>query len=291
MRKFFRSIQFKIAVIVLAVLLAGGITAALTYNSASPVSTVVGAIFEPIHRLTAMISNEISSFSGAFISSSTYQEENDALKSRIEEYQNELADYEEMKRQNEQYEQLLQIKEQNPDQQYETAIVIGRDTADPFGGFTINVGSTSGISVNDPVISGSYLVGIVTEVQPTYSKVRTILDPNINVSAYEIRTREEGIVTGSSELAAEGLCMLSGLSNTGSVSTGGVVYTSGVGGLFPRDLIVGTVTEVRNSESDISTYAVIQPEVDILSLQDVTVITQFDGQGVNARETVTDTEE
>lgn len=278
MRKFFRSFQFKILVIVLAVLLAGGLTAAFTYNGASPVSTIFGTVFEPVHRLTAWISGELNSVGGSFVSSGTYKAENDELKKEIEKYQNELADYEEMRRQNEQYEQLLQIKEQHPDQQYETAIVIGRDSSDPFGGFTINSGSTSGVSVNDPVISGSYLIGIVTEVQPTYSKVRTILDPKINISAYDIRTREEGFVSGTSELAGKGLCALNGLNTASAVSPGGVVYTSGVGGVFPRDLIVGTVTEVRSSESDISSYAVIKPGVDILSLQDVTVITSFDGQ-------------
>lgn len=282
MRKFLHSIQFKIILAVLAVLLAGIITAAATYNNASPVSTVFGTIFEPLHHLTAKISEGISSFGGSFVSADTYRAENEELRQQIEAYQNELADYEEMKRQNEQYEQLLQVREQHPDQQYETAIVIGRDTSEPFGGFMINAGSSSGVSINDPVISGSYLVGIVTEVQPTYSKVRTILDPNIDVSAYEIRTREEGIASGTSELAASGLCRLTGLTSTTAVSPGGVVYTSGVGGLFPRDLILGTVTEIRNSESDISSYAVIKPGVDIFSLQDVTVITEFDGQGSNA---------
>ncbi len=285
MRKFLHSIQFKILLAVLAVLLAGGVTAALTYNNASPVSTVVGTIFEPLHRLTAKISESFAALGGSFVSADTYRAENEELRRQIEAYQNELADYEEMKRQNEQYEQLLQVREQHPDQQYETAIVIGRDTSDPFGGFMINAGSTSGISVNDPVISGSYLVGIVTEVQPTYSKVRTILDPKIDISAYEIRTREEGIASGTSELAAAGLCRLTGLTADTAVSPGGVVYTSGVGGVFPRDLILGTVTEIRSSESDISSYAVIQPGVDILSIQDVTVITSFDGQGSNAAQT------
>lgn len=282
MRKFLHSFQFKVIVAVLAVLLAGVITAAATYNSASPVSSVFGTIFEPIHHLTARISEGFHSFNGSFISAGTYRSENEELKKQVEQYQNELADYEEMKRQNEQYEQLLQVKEQHPDQKYETAIVIGRDTSDPFGGFTVNAGSTSGISVNDPVISGSYLVGIVTDVYPTYCKVRTILDPKISVSAYEIRTREEGYVSGTSQLAASGMCRLANLTSTTAVSPGGVVYTSGVGGLFPRDLIVGTVTEIRNSESNISSYAVIKPGIDLLSLQDVTVITEFDGQGINS---------
>ena len=282
MRKFLHSFQFKVIVAVLAVLIAGIVTAAVTYNSASPVSSVFGTIFEPVHHLTAKISEGFRSFTGSFVSSDTYRAENEELKKQVEQYQNELADYEEMKRQNEQYEQLLQVREQHPDQKYETAIVIGRDTSDPFGGFSINAGSTSGVSVNDPVISGSYLVGIVTDVYPTYSKVRTILDPKINISAYEIRTREEGVVSGTSELAASGLCRLTNLTSTTAVSPGGVVYTSGVGGLFPRDLIVGTVSEIRGSESDISSYAVLKPGVDILSLQDVTVITEFDGQGTNS---------
>lgn len=282
MRSFFRGTKCKVLLGVVAVLLAGVITAAATYNNASPISSVFGTIFSPLQKLSSYLSESISSFSGGFVSSSAYQTENEALKKQLEKYQNELADYEEMKRQNEQYEELLQVKEQHPDQKYETAIVIARDSADPFYGFTINAGSLNGISVNDPVISGSYLVGIVTNVYPTYSKVRTILDPKMNAAAYEVRTQEEGFVTSSAELAKDGHCRLSGLKNTTPIATGGLVYTSGVGGVFPRGLVIGEVTEVRSSEHDISAYAVIKPGVDIPALQAITVITEFQGQGVDS---------
>ena len=64
---------------------------------------------------------------------------------------------------------------------------------------TLNKGSINDIRVNDPVIYGEYLVGVVASVTPTQCTVNTILNPNVNVSAYEVRTRDLGFVTSTVE--------------------------------------------------------------------------------------------
>ena len=119
---------------------------------------------------------------------------------------------------------------------------------------------------------------MVKETALTSSIVKTILDPGLNISVYEIKTRESGYATTTSVLSFEGLCRMSGLTRSTAVCQGGIVCTSGLGGVFPRDLIVGTVTEIRDEENDVSSYAVIEPGVDISTVSDVFVITDFEGQ-------------
>ena len=75
-----------------------------------------------------------------------------------------------------------------------------------------------------------------------------------------------------------------GLSNSTAISPGGIVCTSGVGGIYPRDLIIGTVMRVADSETDISTTAIIKPGVDVSALTDVFIITEFSGQGSTVTE-------
>ena len=111
-----------------------------------------------------------------------------------------MADYEELKQKVVAYEEFYDIKVQNPDYQFAYGTVVSRDVADPYGSFVINAGSTSGIEINDPVIYGDYVVGIVKKVNLSTCVVYTLLDPRINIGAYESATREYGYVSGDSKL-------------------------------------------------------------------------------------------
>ena len=127
-------------------------------------------------------------------------------------------------------------------------------------------------------------MGVVTSVTLTQCTVKTIMNPDVNVSAYEIRTRDLGFVTSTPQLAEDGLCIMPGLPDTTAISPGGMVCTSGVGGIYPRDLIIGTVTKVTDSTTDISASATIETEIDFSALTDVFIITEFDGQGASAEQ-------
>ena len=202
------------------------------------------------------------------------------LENQLGEAQKNLVGYEQAKQQIALYEEFLELKEENEDFQFASASVIGSDSSDAFGSFTLNRGELDGVKVNNPVIYGKYLVGVVVKTAPTYCVVNTVLNPEVNVSAYEVRTRESGYSTTTVDLAKEGKCCLSGLVRTTAIAPGGIVCTSGVGGIYPADLIVGTVEEVRNDTTNISSYAVINTQVDFAQLRDVFIITYFKGMGV-----------
>lgn len=279
MRRFFQSTGFKIFAVVMAALILGSATAAVTRNASSPVTSAAATVFTPLQRLSSFLSTRLSGFFGHFRSSSLLQQEVDRLEKELEECRGQLVEYEQTKQKLELYATFLELKKENPDFEFVSCGIIGRDVSDTFNAFTLNRGSASGISVNDPVIYGSYLVGVVSSVMPTQCIVNTVLDPKVNVSAYEVRTREAGFVSTSNELSGEGKCSLEGLERATSVAPGGIVCTSGVGGIYPADLIIGTVETVNDSVQDISSYAVIKPSADIENLKDVFIVTAFNGQG------------
>lgn len=280
MNRFFKSKSFRLFVIVIAALLIGSVIAGITHMGSTPLSSALGTITYPLQKISASVSNYINDYCDNFRSSAALQKENEALKQKLADFQYELADYENTKRTLKIYEEFLGVKEEHPDYIFANASVLSRDSVDIYGSFILDKGSLKGIEVNDPVIFGKNLVGIVTEVTPTNCTVKTLANPDVSVAVYEARSNEVGYVTGFENGIDTTVFMLPGLSKDSNIASGGVVYTTGIGGIYPKDLIVGTVEEIRKSQSDISYYGVIKSEVDFSQLTEVFVITDFDGQGI-----------
>lgn len=283
MSRFIKTTWFKILIVLLVLLLVFIVVAIVGSNGSSPLSTVFGTVSEPISRVGSVIGRGFGRVAGVFTSKSSYEKEIAELEGQVADYQSQLVDYEQTKQKLELYEGALGIKKDNPDYEFVPAVVIGKNSASSFPtSFVFNKGTADGVAVNDPVIYGEgQLVGVVTKVSATYCVVSTILDPEVSVSAYEVRTRETGFVSNNTQLSKNGLCRISGLDRTTSIASGGIVCTTGVGGIYPRDLIIGTVKEVKNDEHDISSYAVIEPSADIANLEDALILVSFSGQGVS----------
>ncbi len=280
MLQFLKSAKFKIFLIVICTVMAGSVIAVATVNSTSPVTNVVGVIFKPLQSLSGFVSDKIDWFSASFESAGTYKEEIERLNHKIAEYENKIAAYDDLEHKVKTYEAMLGVKELNTSFELENCNIIGADSMDAFSSIIINKGSEDGIAFNDPVISGNYVVGIVKKVHPTFAVVETLLNPDTKISALESKSREVAYVTTTIDFSLKGNCILSGLSRSSAITPGGIIVTSGVGATYPKGLIIGTVSEVNESPYDLSSYAVIEPGVDISQLEDVCVITAFEGQGV-----------
>lgn len=277
MKNYFKSVGFKVIVCILAAAAAGVFIAAFAGSGTSPVTDAAGIIYKPFQKAAAYIAEKTENWKSSFVSSAKYKEKIDELESEAVVYNEQLMDYERTKQKLQAYEAFLEVKEENPDYEFTPATVISRNSSDIYDSFTLDKGSSDGVSANDPVIYGNNVVGIVKDVAVTTCTVKTILDPTLNISVYEIKSRENGYSTTTAALSYEGLCRMSGLSKETAVAAGGIVCTSGLGGIFPRDLIVGTITEIQNESSDVSLYGVIEPSVNVRSLNDVFIITAFDG--------------
>lgn len=271
MDNFFKSTTFKVLLAVTVVLMAATVLATVVNTATSPLTNAADFVVSPLQKAAAYVSAKLDDFTGGFVSSRSYRDRVAELEQQVADYQNQLVDYEKIKKQLASYEEFLDVREKNPDYTWVYTTIVGRDSADAFGSFTINKGSNDSIKVNDAVISSDYLVGVVTEVNPTSAVVRSIMDPSVNIAAYDIRTGELGYVSST----FDGKCRLAGLDKNSAVSKGGIVCTSGTGGIFPKDLIIGTISSVENSQTDLSAYANLQPAVESRDIHDCFVITSF----------------
>ena len=278
MRHFFHSRQFKILLCVCFALLLGVFVAAVSDSGANPVSAVLGYVTEPLEKAAAELAQATADFTARFRSASYYKKQAEHLKEEVASYREELVDYENLKYKLDAYERFLEVRQNHPDFVCVPASVVMRDANDAYGTFTVNVGTDDGVALNDPVILGKTLVGVIRAAGETTSTVYTLLNPEVSLGAYEIRTREDCYIEAENALSLKGNLKLSGLSKNTPIISGGVVCSSGVGGIFPRDLLIGTVTEVITDNTSAAAYAVVEPDVSPATLTDVFVITDFAGK-------------
>ncbi len=276
MRNFFKSVKFRIVLGVLAALLLGVFVAAVSTGGSTPLTSALNYVLAPLNGAAQKLSESLADFRAGFRSAAAYREEAESLRAELESCREELVDHEKLQQKLASYEAFLEVKSDRPDFKFTPATVIMRDPADIYCTFTINKGAADGIEVDMPVLSGKNLIGVVREVTAKTAVVYSVFNPDVSVGAYEIRTREDCYTESGAADALNGTIRLMGLSRTTPVVSGGIVCTSGIGGVYPRDLIIGTVTQVVNSESDISAYAVVKPALDPGGLIEVFVLTDFE---------------
>lgn len=275
MKNILKNRAFKVIVSVISLLALGCVIAALGGRSETVQSTVVGTVFAPCHYVAQKISNGVDKIFGEVSGNSAYEKEIESLRNQIGELQAELVDYENLKNQNEIYKEFLELKEENKDYQFVEATVIARDSADVFQSFSISKGLANGVKKGDAVLYGKYLVGIIDKVYPDYSVVKTVLDSDFNASAYEIVTNEISYVTGTPALAKDGKCKMANLSSSTEIAYGSIICTAGIGSTIPKGLIIGTVDEIADEATDISSYAVISTGADISEISSCFVLTGY----------------
>lgn len=276
MKDFFDTWKFKIlvgvAVFLAAIMAYAGANGRLT---AAP-QEILSVAVAPFQRAAAAVSNGVSSLWEKYTNIDAILEENEKLTTENAELRGQMVDYDKLKAENEAYKALTNIQEQHPEMSYVSSFVIGRDPLDSFYGFTLDQGSLDGVEANDAITSDEgYLLGVVTEVDLTSCKVMTILHPSFNAAGVVSRTRDNGIITGSADYAAEGLCILSNLSRSTLTKANDQVITTGLGGVFPPDVLVGVVQELVPEASGKSTIAVLKPGADPRTVKHVFIITNY----------------
>ena len=276
MKDFFDTWKFKILVIVAVFLV--GIMAYAGANgrlTAAP-QELLSVVLTPLQKVTSALSGGAASVWEKYTSIDDVMDRNEQLEAENAELRQQMVDYDRIKAENDAYKALARIQDTNSEASYVSAFVIGRDPLDEFGGFTLDQGSTDGVAVNDAIISDrGYLLGVVVEVDATSCKVMTILHPSFNAAGVVSRTRENGILNGNTTYAADGLCTLTNLERSTETRAGDQIITTGLGGVFPPDLLVGTVQDVVPEASGKSSIAVVRPGADPRTAKHVFIITAY----------------
>ncbi|MGN0556515.1 MAG: rod shape-determining protein MreC [Acutalibacteraceae bacterium] len=278
MRLFFKSKKFLIIALIALVLAVTLTVCGITGVFSAPQSNFLSSVLRPVQNAASAVSGSVGSFFDNMKSNAESSERIKELENELARKDEKLKDYENAMRQNEFYKEFLNIKEEHPDFSFTSAMIIAKDTSDPFFTFTIDKGTLDGVSVFDPVITSAGVVGYIRDAYSTQSVVMTVLNPSINISASDNRTRDTGNICGSMEYAQKGMTLMQYVRSTNTIASGDYVVTSGTGGVFPAGLIIGTVDEVKTGKNTVSCYATIKPIQDLSHISDVMVVTDFSGK-------------
>ncbi len=246
------------------------------------IALALGGYFNPVgnwlERIGISAQTWVSSRYMAVVDFLTVPRDVATLRQRNAELENEVADLQS---------QVIQLQQQvteteilaalvdfaraNPQHTYKGASVIGRDSSPFLRYIIINLGSNEGVKPGMPVVTDKGLVGRIDAVVAEAARVQLITDSSSSVNVRMQASSVEAMLSGS----ITGDLSLDMIPQDASISVGDVVLTSGLGGVYPANLLVGQVISVKKLESDLFQQAAVQPNVVFSQLQFVLVITNF----------------
>ncbi len=166
---------------------------------------------------------------------------------------------------------LVDFSRSNPESTYRAAAVIGRDPSPFLHYVVINRGSNDGIRRGMPVVTNQGLIGRIDAVIADAARVQLITDPAASINVHLQNANTDAVLMGS----VTGDVTLDMISQDVTVEPGDLILTSGLGGGYPANLIIGQVVSVRSLDVELFQQAAVQPSVDFARLEIVLVITNF----------------
>ena len=272
--------------------LASGITPA-------PLKEAAGLIIVPFENSIASIGQWLTDVHSTFQDKQDLIQANEELQATVDtltEQNNVLIqDQAELTR----LEQLYDLDEEYSDYPKIAARIISKDPGNWYDTFMINRGSSDGVRVDNNVIAGKGLVGIVTEVGSNLATVRAIIDDSSNVSAMTVSTDDNCVVEGDLELIDEGKLRFTQLyDQEDRVTVGERIVTSNISEKYVEGLFIGYVSEIELDTNNLTKTGTLVSPVDFQHLKDVFVITvnkqddiQGEGQTQDGAEENTEAEE
>lgn len=276
LKEFFKGTGFKILIAIILIML--GLILFTASVDVPVLTSALSFITTPIQKISTNITNAAGYITDRK-SVEELQGQVESLEKEVKELRELTIDYYDIKHENAQLVKHFDLKQKDTSLKIVPSSIIGRDPNENFYSFTIDEGSISGISVNDPVITDKGLVGWVYSVSANSCKVKSILSPETNVGVVDIRTGDSGVIKGSVQLADSNLARLTYISAQNDLKEGDMLVTSGLSGMYPKNLQVGKIKELAYDSFDASLYAVVEPFEDIINMKEVFVITWFEGKG------------
>lgn len=228
---------------------------------------IVTEVISPVQEGIASSRRSFSSLWENYLLIVNTSKENRVLKKQISRLESDLTTMEEVRKENLRLKQLLSFSEGLSPQRV-LAQVVGWDSANEFKVIRINKGTSDGIKVMSPVITDQGLVGYVYRATPNYADVLTILDQNNRVDVVVERTRTHGIVEGVMNFK----CALKYVMRNEPVEVGDKLITAGVGGIYPKGVKVGMITDIRKENFGMTLSVEVVPSVDFDKLEEVLVL-------------------
>jgi rod shape-determining protein MreC len=254
------------AVVIVAVLLLS-----LPTRVTARLKLAVGSWFLPLFGLASAGQQLPADLADSVLPRRELLKQIDTLRRENQELRSQAVQSAAIARENDQLRALLNWQRQQP-WRLKLANVVMRDPANWWHTAQIDLGSRDGMRVDLPVLTSEGLVGRISSVSVTRSQIVLIGDPNCRVSAtVENAARDMGVITASGPLDTS-LVELTYLASSANIKPGQRVVTSGLGGVFPKDIPIGQVVDTRSIEYGLYTEARVKLNANLGSLEQVWVL-------------------
>ncbi len=226
----------------------------------------------PVKAFFSYLGERAHSFFQGMTDYARLQEENKRLREELAQRENHRYQLVEMQKENYRLREMLDFEERI---EYELmpAEVISRDPAHWFETLTIDKGYRDGVKENMAVVTAEGLVGSIREVSRNSSRVLLLTDSRRAVSTLVQRTRdpgEVGVVEGYPE--QQGYLRMINLPPEANIQRGDTIISSGLGGIFPKGLVIGQALEIEKDQYGLLQRALIQPAVNFNRLEEVFIV-------------------
>ena len=233
--------------------------------------TVVSPL-APVQKVISHTGNFFKSGFGKITWALKSADENEKLKEKVFHLQNEVINQQNFINMLETGLEIISEYKENivADEEPLDANVISYDTSNYRRSISIDVGRKHGAAINDIVVYGSVLVGRISAIGRSVSRVVLITDPSSNVPSRFLKSRIQGIVSGT----ANNKCKVRYVPRHVKVEEGDKVISSGIGGMFPKSIYIGDVVAVKEGSAKLFQDIKLKPRVDFAQIEQVIVIKQ-----------------
>lgn len=274
MKRFFSS---KVrTVLVIAVVLAAALTVIGNLTGSTPLDGAVKGLLTPISTAASHLKNGAAQLYSYLFRYEALAAENADLKEQLAQISNDARKLDAMTRENARLRAALELQQDHEDYKLVDAYIIDRDSRDWASTFTINRGSASGLAEGMCVVTeNGEVVGLITSVGSNYAVVTTVLDSSLEVSATIASAGYNGMVRGGYTVGLDGYLRMDYLPTSAVIRNQDQVVTSG-STVYPRDLVLGRIIDAGYDDTGVAKYAVLEPAVNVSSIEQVFVITEYD---------------
>ena len=261
-------------VLVIALLLALGLTVAGSLLNLTLPEMLVKGVLTPLRTGVSKLTDRAQRLYSYVYNYETLVAENEALKERIAELEENARYANSTARENERLRDVLELKNSREDFVLVDGYIISRSSQEWSRTVTIDTGADSGIAPGMCAITANgEVVGLVDEVGTNYAVIKSILDPSLEISATIAASGYNGMVQGEPGSTNE-LLRMDYLPSAAVIRNNDQVVTSG-STLYPRNLILGHVVDAGFDDTGIAKFALLKPSVDLGSLEQVFIVTEY----------------
>jgi len=263
-------------VIFIAILIALFLAVGSSLSGKNASGSLVQSFLSPFRTAVSYLTDKAEQLYNYMFEYESLLAENERLKEQIARMEEDARRADAMSRENDRLRAMLEFTQLNPEYDFAEGYIISWSSNDWSNTFTINRGKDAGIETGMCAITANgELVGLVDEVGPNYSVIKSVLDSSLEISATIASSGYNGIVKGGYASGLDGYLRMNYLPSSSTIRNNDQVVTTG-STVYPRDLILGYVIDAGFDATGVAKFALLEPAANISNLEQVFILTNYE---------------